>query len=201
MFLRCDDSCFIPLFLSFCLVRCFFFLLSGSSFLQGLFSSCGVPFSHHGVLSCCRAQALRHGDFSSCGSQALEHRLNSCGAWGWLLQGMWDLPGSGIELLFPALTGGFLTTEPLEKPWCGFEETLYVSLCCLGGVCLMSCMCIYRTVNHRWEGGKEQNSDHSPCALCSDFLFSESSSSCSTLFFPSSSVLLSTFLINNLKLF
>ena len=44
--------------------------------------------------------------------------------WGWLLQGMWDLPGSGIELLFPALTGGFLTTEPLEKPWCGFEETL-----------------------------------------------------------------------------
>ena len=128
MFLRCDDSCFIPLFLSFCLVRCFFFLffflLSGSSFLQGLFSSCGVPFSHHGALSCCRAQALRHGDFSSCGSRALEHRLNSCGTWGWLLQGMWDLPGSGIELLFPALTGGFLTTEPLEKPWCGFEETL-----------------------------------------------------------------------------
>ena len=27
-----------------------------------------------------------------------------------LLSAMWDLPGAGIELVFPALAGGFLTT-------------------------------------------------------------------------------------------
>ena len=25
---------------------------------------------------------------------------------------MWDLPGSGMESVFPALTSGFFTTEP-----------------------------------------------------------------------------------------
>ena len=29
-----------------------------------------------------------------------------------LLHGMWDLPGPGIEPVFPALAGGFLTTAP-----------------------------------------------------------------------------------------
>ena len=29
---------------------------------------------------------------------------------------MWDLPGSGIEPVFPALAGGFFTTEPPGKP-------------------------------------------------------------------------------------
>ena len=28
---------------------------------------------------------------------------------------MWDLPGPGIELVSPAVTGGFFTTEPLGK--------------------------------------------------------------------------------------
>ena len=36
----------------------------------------------------------------SCGSRALEHRLNSCGAWARLLHGIWDLPGSEMELVF-----------------------------------------------------------------------------------------------------
>ena len=35
----------------------------------------------------------------------------SCGSWVLLLLGMWELPGPGIELEFPALAGGFLTTE------------------------------------------------------------------------------------------
>ena len=56
-----------------------------------------------------------HG-LSSCGSQTLEHRLNSCGTWAQLLCGMWDLPGSGIEPVSPALTGGFFTPEPPGKP-------------------------------------------------------------------------------------
>ena len=28
---------------------------------------------------------------------------------------MWNLPGPGIEPMFPAMAGGFSTTEPLEK--------------------------------------------------------------------------------------
>ena len=29
---------------------------------------------------------------------------------------MWDLPGPGLEPMFPALSGGFLTTAPPGKP-------------------------------------------------------------------------------------
>ena len=29
---------------------------------------------------------------------------------------MWNLPGPGIELVFPALAGGFFTTAPPGKP-------------------------------------------------------------------------------------
>ena len=29
---------------------------------------------------------------------------------------MWDLPGPGLEPVFPALAGGFLTTAPPGKP-------------------------------------------------------------------------------------
>ena len=54
--------------------------------------------------------------FSSCGSHALELRLSSCGARAQLSRGMWDLPGSGIEPMSPALTGGFFTTEPPGRP-------------------------------------------------------------------------------------
>jgi len=60
--------------------------------------------------------------FRSCGSEAQqlqlsapEHRLSSCGAQASLLQGMWDLPGSGIEAMSPALAGEFFTTEPPGK--------------------------------------------------------------------------------------
>ena len=54
--------------------------------------------------------------FSSRGSQALERRLSSCGAQAYLLRGMWDLLGPGLEPVSPALAGGFLTTAPLGKP-------------------------------------------------------------------------------------
>ena len=33
-----------------------------------------------------------------------------------MLQGMWDLPGPGMEPVSPALGGGFFTTEPPGKP-------------------------------------------------------------------------------------
>ena len=53
---------------------------------------------------------------SSCGSQAPGHRLSSCGPGAYLPQNMWDLPGSGIKPVSPALPGGFFTTEPPGKP-------------------------------------------------------------------------------------
>ena len=52
---------------------------------------------------------------SSCDSWALQHRLRSCGAWTYLLRCMWDLPGSGLEPVSPALAGRFLTTAPPGK--------------------------------------------------------------------------------------
>ena len=55
---------------------------------------------------------LRPAGFKSRGSQALEHRLNSCGPQAELPRGLWDLPRSGTEPASPAVTGGFLTSEP-----------------------------------------------------------------------------------------
>ena len=84
---------------------------------------CGARASHCGGFSCCGAQALGAWasvvvacGLSSCGSRALEHRLGSCGAGAWLLRGMWDLPGLGLEPMSPALADGFSTTAPPGKP-------------------------------------------------------------------------------------
>ena len=41
--------------------------------------------------------------------------LSSCGARAYLLRGMWDLPGPGLEPLSPPLAGRFLTTAPPAK--------------------------------------------------------------------------------------
>ena len=54
-----------------------------------------------------------------CGSvgaahRVLEPRLKSCGAWD--IRGLWDISGSGIEPVSPALAGRFFTTEPPGKP-------------------------------------------------------------------------------------
>ena len=104
---------------SFFFLNDFIYLLTGcagSSLLQGLCSSCGEP----GLLSSCSAWNSHYSDFSllqsmgsracglsSYGSQPLEHRLNNCGIWAQLLCGMWNLPGSGIEPMSPALASGF----------------------------------------------------------------------------------------------
>ena len=63
-----------------------------------------------------QSRGSRHTGCSSCGSRALERRLSSCGAWAYLLHGMWDLPGPGFEPVSPALAGGVLTTAPPGKP-------------------------------------------------------------------------------------
>ena len=88
----------------------------------GLFSSCGVWAFYCGGLSCWRAWVLGckglsscGNGLSSCGSWTQEHRHKNCLAWTLLPRGMWDLPGSGIEIVSPALSGGFFTTEQIRK--------------------------------------------------------------------------------------
>jgi len=59
-----------------------------------------------------------HGLLTAMASLVSEHRLYSVGsvvAHGLICpQGMWDLPGAGIKLVFPALARGFLTTDNRE---------------------------------------------------------------------------------------
>ena len=91
---------------------------------RGLFSSCGVWAPHcSGVsliaehrLSGMQASIVAALGLSGCASLALEQRLNHCGAWISLPHGMWDLSGSGIKFMSPALAGRFFTTEPPGKP-------------------------------------------------------------------------------------
>lgn len=90
--------------------RTFFFLVAlGLCCYTQAFSSC----SEQGLLSCGGAGA----------SLAAEHRF-SVVAWvqemwclGLAAYGMWNLPGSEIELVFPALAGGFLPTVPPGKSY------------------------------------------------------------------------------------
>ena len=66
----------------------------------------------------CSAWAFHSRGFSCCGARALgeealvvaAYGLSNCGSWAWLLHGVWDLPGPGIESVFSALADGFLTT-------------------------------------------------------------------------------------------
>ena len=59
-----------------------------------------------------RAPLVAACGLGTCGLQALGRRLGSCGAWAYLLHGMWDLLGPGVEPVSSALAGGFPTTGP-----------------------------------------------------------------------------------------
>ena len=97
--------------------------LSSNCEEQGLLHSCGAWASHCHSFSCCRI--LRSVGLQQCGSLALGHRISSCGSWGQLLLGMWDILGSGIEPVSPALAGRFFTTEPPGKP-----QSIVLKLAC-----------------------------------------------------------------------
>ena len=71
-----------------------------------------------------QASVVAASGLSGCSSRALEHRLDSCGALAYLPRGMWDLPGSGIEPVSPALVGRFLITELPGKP-----QQIFTELC------------------------------------------------------------------------
>ena len=63
----------------------------------------------------CSAWGSHCGGFSCCGSWAPEHRVSRCGTRASLLQGMCDLPRSGMEPTSPALADKFLITESPEE--------------------------------------------------------------------------------------
>ena len=87
-------------------------------------SSCGEG----ELLSSCRARASYRAGFP-CGAWALEHRLCSCHAQAWLPQGMWDLPGPGIETVTPAFGRQILnlwTTRGVQE--LGLDEAMRVEL-------------------------------------------------------------------------
>ena len=81
----------------------FIYGCSGSSLLPEGFRCCGAWASHCGTFSC-GAWTLEHSDFSSCHTQASCPKV--CG-----ILVLWP----GIEPVFPALAGGFLTTGPPGK--------------------------------------------------------------------------------------
>ena len=64
----------------------------------GLLARCGAWASHCDGFFCGGAWALRCAGFRSCDTRA------------GLVQGMWFLPGPGIEPMPPALPGGFLSS-------------------------------------------------------------------------------------------
>ena len=82
----------------------------------GWVSSCGVRAFHCCGFSHCRAQVLGYVGFSSCSSQDLKYVLSSCGTRVLLLCGMWDPPGSGIELVYLELVGRFFISELPGNP-------------------------------------------------------------------------------------
>ena len=101
---------------------------------QVLLRSCFAQASHCGGFSCCGAQLLgprasgvaEHG-LSSCGLRALGLGLSSCGARAYLLHGMWNPPGPGMEPILLTLAGGFLSTGPPRKSremvfWFGYPQ-------------------------------------------------------------------------------
>ena len=93
---------------------CFFIsCFVGSLLLHGLFSGC----REWGLLSSCSVRASYCRGFSCCRAWALGHAgFNSYGAGALLLHGRWDLTGSGVEPVSPALAGRFFITEPPGKP-------------------------------------------------------------------------------------
>ena len=82
---------------------------------------CGAWASHCVGFSCCEAWAL-----GAWASVVVVHGLSSCGARAYLLCGMWDLPGPGLEPVSLALAGRFLTTAPWLIFNNRFESTVHV---------------------------------------------------------------------------
>ena len=88
--------------------------VSGDDSNCGAWASPGSRFSH------CGAWALGHKGCSGYGWKALAHRLSSCGTWAQWLQGMWDLPGPGMETRVCCIGRRIVYRSPPGKPSCSF---------------------------------------------------------------------------------
>ena len=105
------------------IVKLSFFLFLKYLFIYLFMSVLGLCFCARAFSSCGKQGPLFiavRGPLTIVASLVAEHRLqtcrlSSCGSQAQLLRGMWDLPGPGIEPVFPALAGGFLTTAPPGK--------------------------------------------------------------------------------------
>ena len=84
----------------------------GLRFCARAFSSCGKQ----GPLFIAVRRPLTVAASLVAGYRLQTRRLSSCGSRAQLLRGMWDLPRLGLEPLYPALAGRFLTAEPPGKP-------------------------------------------------------------------------------------
>ena len=97
----------------------------GLRFCARAFSSCGkwgpLFIAVRGPLTITASLVAEH--------RLQTRRLSNCGSQAQLLRGMWDFPGPGLEPVFPALAGGFLTTAPPGKP-------LYFIMIPFGGILL-----------------------------------------------------------------
>ena len=68
-----------------------------------------------GLLTAMAPLAEEHRLLGTQASGVAAHGLSSCGSQAQWLRGMWNLPEPGIEPMFPALAGRFLTTGPRGK--------------------------------------------------------------------------------------
>ena len=83
-----------------------------------------VFFGGRGLLDlyCCKNLSLVVVRAFLCGGfSCSKHRLNSYGLQPESLQGMWDPPRPGIELVLPSLAGGFFITEPAKPLYAIFS--------------------------------------------------------------------------------
>ena len=91
----------------------------GLRFCARAFSSCGkwgpLFITVRGPLTIAASPVAEH--------RLQMRRLSNCGSWAQPLRGMWDLPGPGVEPVFPALAGRFSTTAPPGKPSFSFFFT------------------------------------------------------------------------------
>ena len=103
-------------FLSFFKIYLFMAVL-GLRFCAQAFSSCGkrgpLFIAVHGPLTIAASLVAEH--------RLQMRRLSSCGSRAQLLHGMWDLPGTGLEPVSPALAGRFSAIAPPGKPFSCFS--------------------------------------------------------------------------------
>ena len=106
---------------------------SDGSTLSPLFHLSDLPLAAMGLYCCVDVLGLQSGGFPCLGALAPSTwasvvavgRLTNCGAGAQLLCGMWDLPGPGMEPMFPALAGRFFVPGPPGKSLSLLTSTLF----------------------------------------------------------------------------